>query len=216
MGCEPCTVDLKEPFLPKGQVFVTAIRQITYVLLFLFLTIHTAFIKTIYLESTPCISVMKKSITLNQPILEHNPRIESEENSECLWEHSKKTNEVLWPQFLWNTRLFWECPHVLPRSMDRSEFTSNCSFLLVVVIQLNVFLYMSLWHVFVMCGSSMWLYTAWNHETFTHVIFLNPRVYTVWGSTWSWLLCKTLVRLIYLLHSLRPHHFYSGDEGESC
>lgn len=49
-------------------------------------------------------------------------RMESCENSECLWENSKN-ERVLWPPCLQDTDLFLECAFmVLPSTVDRSEF----------------------------------------------------------------------------------------------
>ena len=79
--------------------------------------------------------------------LEHHPRMESwEGSSECVWEHLKKTR-ILWSQFLQNTELFLESVFLLLGIADRSEFTSEYSLLLTVVIQINVLtiLYMPLW-----------------------------------------------------------------------
>lgn len=90
--------------------------------------------------------------------LDHIPRMESYENSQCLWENSKKTKSW-WPQFLQNTELFLEwflCPS---QEVDRTDFIS--AVVIHMPLRNNI--------IFATCGLPLW------NECLTHVILLNPK-----------------------------------------
>lgn len=103
-----------------------------------------------------------------------------EDNSEGMWEHSKKIRQGSYDlSFFENTELLLEFFVLLSGVEDRPVFTSDYSF-------------MSFWCYSIKCLNnpvydykenkispmyflSLWLYTAWNHDKFTEMTFLNTQ-----------------------------------------
>lgn len=97
-----------------------------------------------------------------------------EENSQRLWENSKKIR-VLWPQFLQNRILFEMCFHAPPRG-SRWEWVY---FRIIIIAccwySINCLnFYMPLWKTR-FCHVQLVLVYSITHENFTHVTFLNQQ-----------------------------------------
>lgn len=117
---------------------------------------------------------------------------------------------VLWPQFLQIKIVFLE--YVLCSShgciwVSLLQTTHDC--LLPLTEGLNDPVYSLVEkHVFVMCGLSLWMYTAQTHESFTHVTFLSPQSINCLKLWIKLVIYRDFnsVSLIYLLHFPKSHY----------
>ena len=88
------------------------------------------------------------------------------ENSECLWESSRKTRCESGNLSFFKHRIVLGMVFVLhPGVLNRCEFTS------AVVIHVTSMGK----HVSPLCSLSLWFYPVWTHESFTQVTCLNPQ-----------------------------------------
>lgn len=100
-----------------------------------------------------------------------------EENTECLWGLKEEESRDLSFFKTWNCSWNLLCA---PPGCIKEEWVY---FRLLIIAYycysikcLNYALYASVEkHGFAMCSLSLWLYTAWEHENFTHVTSLNPQ-----------------------------------------
>lgn len=84
---------------------------------------------------------------------------------------------VLWPQFLQIKVLFLAYVSCFSQVWIGGSLLQTLHYCLLLLTEgLNDPVYSLVEkHVFVMCGLSLWMYTAQTHESFTHVIFLSPQ-----------------------------------------
>lgn len=103
-----------------------------------------------------------------------------EENSECLWEHSKNTRQetcdfsfLKAENYSWNegsgsSQMYWVGMSLL----------QNIHYCLLLFFN-SIFKLSCIWpygkHYFVTCSLSLWLYTVWTHGNPIQLTFLNPQ-----------------------------------------
>lgn len=90
-----------------------------------------------------------------------------------------------------------------PPRCSKSEFTSVYLWWLVDVIQFFVSIEK---HVLATCGLCLWLYTAWIHEYFTQVAFLNLQSIDCLRLWVKMAIALDFSHLFYQLHSPCSHH----------
>lgn len=115
---------------------------------------------------------------------------------------------VLWLQFLQNMELFLESVFILlPGVADKSEFISDYSSLLPIIIQFKLsFIYLYDGKTcFSMRGLSLWPNISLNSWEL-YLCALNSHSIGCLRLWISWLLHENLVHIIYWLYSLRSHH----------